>query len=179
MGPSASAVAGGGSGEKMAKLVEALSFVQSVQREEWARVVAMKLFPDLIDKGNAEIKEWSDAKAGKPAPARPSRQASMSEAAPALSIAGGKSAGMTASPTPPPTPASTPASIPTTAVSPVDPAVAPPVVPEGSEAPAETAINSLTHRAEYARLTRKMASVDEADFPQIAKLWKGSRKEMC
>lgn len=38
-------------------------------------------------------------------------------------------------------------------------------------------INSSTHRAEHARLTRRMASIDVAKYPQMARLWAGSRKE--
>ena len=39
------------------------------------------------------------------------------------------------------------------------------------------AINSATHRAAHARLVRKMEKLDVAIFPQVAKLWSGSRKD--
>ena len=40
--------------------------------------------------------------------------------------------------------------------------------------PAE--VNSSTHRAEYARLSRKMVALGD-DFPNASKLWNGSRKD--
>ena len=40
-------------------------------------------------------------------------------------------------------------------------------------------VNSSTHRAAHARLTRRMSSLDVSKFPQMARLWGGSRKERC
>ena len=45
--------------------------------------------------------------------------------------------------------------------------------------PEEKPINSASHRAAHARLTRKMQSLDTAQFPQMAKLWNGGRKDWC
>ena len=44
------------------------------------------------------------------------------------------------------------------------------------EAKAE-AVNSASHRAAHARLTRRMAS-SGADFPHMFRLWSGNRKDM-
>ena len=44
------------------------------------------------------------------------------------------------------------------------------------EGPGE--INSSTHRAAHARLTRRMQTLDVSKFPQMARLWGGSRKEL-
>ena len=41
----------------------------------------------------------------------------------------------------------------------------------------EKPINSASHRASHARLSRKMASLDPAQFPHMTKLWSGNRKD--
>ena len=38
-------------------------------------------------------------------------------------------------------------------------------------------INSSSHRASHARLTRKMQGLDPAKFPHMCKLWQGGRKD--
>lgn len=47
----------------------------------------------------------------------------------------------------------------------------PPVEPEVRD------VNSSTHRKEHARLTRKMMSLPEAEFPHMHKLWAGNRQD--
>lgn len=47
----------------------------------------------------------------------------------------------------------------------------PPVEPEARD------VNSSTHRKEHARLTRKMMSLPEAEFPHMHKLWAGNRQD--
>lgn len=47
--------------------------------------------------------------------------------------------------------------------------------PTPSEAP--STINSNTHRAAHARLSRKMQSLGEAECPNMQKLWNGTRKD--
>lgn len=46
--------------------------------------------------------------------------------------------------------------------------------PKGSD---PTAITSSTHRREHARLTRRMERIDPVQFPNMAKLWSGARKD--
>lgn len=55
-------------------------------------------------------------------------------------------------------------------------ATKPEAEPNGPEKDEDTC-NSSTHRNEHARLTRRMATLDEAKYPEIAKLWQGNRKE--
>ena len=45
--------------------------------------------------------------------------------------------------------------------------------------PVPATINSNTHRAAHARLARRMASLGEAECPNMTKLWGGSRKDCC
>ena len=49
--------------------------------------------------------------------------------------------------------------------------------PESSTPPTMPVVNSSTHRASHARLARRMASMSEADAPNMAKLWSGNRKD--
>ena len=41
----------------------------------------------------------------------------------------------------------------------------------------EKEVNSSTHRKEHARLSRRMASIDAAQYPEMVRLWNGSRKD--
>ena len=53
-----------------------------------------------------------------------------------------------------------------------------PPPPGPTETPPTTSVvNSSTHRASHARLARRMASMSEADAPNMAKLWSGNRKD--
>lgn len=38
-------------------------------------------------------------------------------------------------------------------------------------------VNSSTHRKEHARLTRRVASMDPAKFPEVHRMWGGNRKD--
>ena len=119
-------------------------------------MAGLNFFPD-------DKMEEDDAKAGRPAPSKPS----------------------------PATVAPIIPSTPTETVKNEEPEVAgvtPPevggtaeVTPQPDEVlPANLAtINSSTHRAAHARLVRKMSSVTEADCPNMCKLWSGSRKDSC
>ena len=41
----------------------------------------------------------------------------------------------------------------------------------------EEVVNSATHRAAHARLTRRMQSASAVDFPNMHRMWSGSRKD--
>lgn len=56
------------------------------------------------------------------------------------------------------------------------PTETPPQIPMGGRLePAD--VNSSTHRAAHARLTRRMQTLDPAAFPHMTKLWAGNRKD--
>lgn len=44
-------------------------------------------------------------------------------------------------------------------------------------AAAAAEINSSTHRAEHARLSRRLEKLDPAQFPNVARLWSGGRQD--
>ena len=48
--------------------------------------------------------------------------------------------------------------------------------PETSEPPADQ-VNSSTHRREHARLSRRMQSLSEPEFPHMHRLWAGNRQD--
>lgn len=48
--------------------------------------------------------------------------------------------------------------------------------PAAANPTTKDAVNSSTHRAAYARMTRKMAGLDAKAFPHLSKLWAGGRK---
>lgn len=177
LGPSASQVHL--ENDRMIEFVKAVSFIQNMMKEPWAQQVVGIMgappcstfatgpsvaapAPATVPAKPSEDKssDLDNAMNGKPAPARPAKTKS--------------------SPTAPPTPA-TPPTAPPTPVTPAAPAVpnAEPA-PEASE-PEKTnppkEINSSTHRAAHARLARKMCSMNEAECPQMQKLWSGSRKD--
>ena len=45
--------------------------------------------------------------------------------------------------------------------------------------PDEVEFTSASHRASYARLARRMEKLDVSSFPQMHRLWAGSRKDQC
>lgn len=175
-GPSASEV----HQSKMEELVKSLSHIQHVLNDPAMREVIGNLAPDLLRlTPSSENKEVENAKNGLPSSARP----------------GGKSRPRPDDMPPPPVPAKkvrvdpgketvatppsaddktdvpkaangTPSAGPASDGSPTSPASAP-----------EDEINSSTHRAEYARLSRRMEKVDAKDFPQMHKLWAAGRRE--
>lgn len=49
--------------------------------------------------------------------------------------------------------------------------------PPTGDVDAEAVVNSSTHRNEHARLSRRMASLPEAEFPNMHRLWSGSRQD--
>ena len=49
--------------------------------------------------------------------------------------------------------------------------------PEIDKTSADMVVNSSSHRAAHARLTRKMQGIDPAKFPHMCKLWQGGRKD--
>lgn len=49
--------------------------------------------------------------------------------------------------------------------------------PEAADPNPKDAVNSSTHRAAYARMSRKMQGLDPKAFPHMAKLWSGGRKD--
>ena len=49
--------------------------------------------------------------------------------------------------------------------------------PADAAEPKQDEVNSSTHRAAHARLVRRMEKLDPVAFPQMCKLWSGSRKD--
>ena len=158
LGPSASQLMIPGiDEEKVSEVVQALSLIRSVMSEPWAQRLMGTVAP---------VDELAKAQHGLPASSKPMPAAPMTLAAPATA---------TAKPHPA-TPAAT-ASPTTAAPVPADPATPPAAVPTAPAEPAEQVVNSSTHRAAHARLARRMASMTEADAPNMAKLWSGNRKD--
>lgn len=166
LGPSASQTAG--DDDKVAEIVKALSLLSVTMKQPWCRDLMTELgfcLPGQVP----EDQELNDAKDGKPSGSRPSGSTPVSPAhVPAPKPA--------PTPTPPTPPEETPSA---------PPAATSPEVPEpttGAEKPEDpgagaVVINSSTHRAAHARLQRRMHSLGEAECPNMAKLWAGSRKD--
>ena len=183
----------------MSDFVKAFSFLQTALKEDWARgLMATMGFNQLVP-ASAEVQS---AALGLPSSSKPSPLPAA--AAPVIPVA--TPAAVTAEATPsvkmscPPEPVATapPAPEPVasapklaaSAPSAPGPVTAPPArepvataptapVPDPTQPETEVAVddvNSSTHRAAHARLTRKMAAVGE-DFPNANKLWNGSRQE--
>ena len=149
MGPSASEVHDGADDDQVAALVKSLSHIQHTLQDPKLRAVISNVAPQLLSAfATSGDAELDNARDGKPSSSRPSPATTPATKGP-VDVK----------------PAFTP--IPTKGdPSPADPA-----------APNEEAINSSTHRAAHARLARRMSSCDVAKFPQMAKLWSGSRKD--
>lgn len=166
IGPSASeagAVAGAAEEDGLVQLVKSLSHIKSLIDDPKMRGVIQNLAPQLLTTFGSE-REVEKAKAGEPASSRPGLPAPSSR--PGL-----------------------PAPAPVEPASPeiVDPMPPPPVPPKkekGSPSPTEGSggdgdeVNSSTHRAAHARLTRRMERCTAINFPNMTRLWNGSRKDI-
>ena len=160
IGPSASEVP---APDDMEGLVKSLSHIQHLMQNEKMRDVIAALAPQLLTAFpqpvvSKEPTELENAKDGLPASSKPDCP--------------NKVAKRPVKPTFTPEQESTPAlnELPETPVA--DPTPSP-----TSVAPENELINSSTHRAAHARLNRRMASIDPTKFPQMCKLWSGSRKD--
>ena len=171
LGPSASQAAV--DDDKVSELVQALSLLQSTMSQPWARDLMRNLG------FGADSEDVAAAREGRPAPSRPTP-------APLTSLP--------ALPRPPSVPFTaplTPGSVsPASGAAPKSstPSALPaqaeviPAVDEGKTAgpaaPKEVdVVNSSTHRAAHARLARRMASMPEAECPNMTRLWNGTRKD--
>ena len=178
LGPSASQVCPDQG--QVVKMVEALSYLQSMMTQDWARSLITGFATPTVKaaENETEDKEVAAARAGKPSSSRPSASPSHS-ATPSAGVGGSK-----ASEAP-----SVAASLGGAGSSGEGLSTDTHGKPGGDGAEKDeneekeekevvaAAVNSLTHRAAHARLTRKMNSINEADFPHVAKLWSGSRKD--
>lgn len=163
LGPSASEAAALADEEKLVQVVKSLSHIKNVVSDPQMRKMLQNLAPKLLD-ALGDDREVERAQNGLPA-------SSMSKAAPPA---------VRPDPVPPPNLKIAP--------SPPKPAVATPCADpsptsaggsgdgsgEGSDG---KEINSSTHRAAHARLARRMQACDPVKFPQMTKLWAGTRKE--
>ncbi len=168
LGPSASQV-GSADNSKVSEMLKAITFLQQAMQEPWAQKLMGGLNIFTNDQGSSEMTE---AVNGLPAPSRPKHVPS-APVTPNM-VEDGKKVDEVPPKDPdlhavPPTAPAVPVVPPK---GPKDPVFESPV----PEAPAHT-INSSSHRAAHARLSRKMASLSEVDCPNMHKLWAGSRKD--
>lgn len=163
LGPSASEAAALVDEEKLVQVVKSLSHIKEVVSDPNMRKMLQNLAPKLLD-ALGDDHEVDRAKNGLPSSARVSK------------------------PTPsavPPNPPVAPPKMTPEAPKHVDlPASSPHPSPtsaggsgDGSGGDEGKEINSSTHRAAHARLARRMSSCDPVKFPQMTKLWSGTRKE--
>ena len=159
LGPSASEV----HEHKLDALVKSLSHIQSVLEDPAMREVIGNLAPQLLDLNKNH--EMAEAHAGKPASSNPGKRTMAPPAAPSTKSAKTKENKKEMNGPNDEDPAKT------------SPATKPgPTVPDETS-PGETEINSSTHRAAHARLVRRMEKLPVAEFPNMSRLWNGSRKE--
>ena len=178
LGPSASEVHEVDEANPVADLVKSLSHLQHVLKDPKMRSVIRVLSPHLLDAfpldaepkpSNPKVKEIEDARRGQPSSSKVGQP-------PPLRIDCPKPDASK-----PSTPKSTPVTSPA-ATSPdeskAEPSVTVNVKTEANAKALEKLdVNSATHRAAHARLTRRMEKLDPAQFPNMCKLWSGSRKE--
>ena len=149
--------------DKLSEVVKALSLLQVTVQQPWCRDLMAKIGLAVQPVESEAVKAARD---GNPSSSKPG---------PVL-------------PTPAPSPSPTPAQPakapePGTVSTPAEetPADATPDETPPVEAEADTSsqvvINSSTHRAAHARLARRMASLGDAECPNMSKLWAGSRKD--
>ena len=157
------------SSDQLAEVVQALSLLQNVMTQPWAR----KLVENMSAPSSERAAERGEPASSRPAPhppqvmpESPSEEFDAEEHKPLAAVAKAiaDEAAKQVEPSPAPTAVGSDASTPSPAV--------PEVVPE-------TAINSNTHRASRARLARRMQALAEtpAECPQMQKLWAGTRKD--
>lgn len=162
LGPSASEAAADAEFDKMTSMVKSLSNLKHLADDPGMRSVLKSLAPGLYnvliaqgENSHNEDPEVVRAKRGLPASSKPSP----------------------ASPAPE-------TEKPTIAYKAVEPPAPRAAVTSAEGSPPDAAdpkepepVNSSTHRAAYARMTRKMQGMDPKAFPHMSKLWAGGRKD--
>ena len=169
LGPSASEAAALADEEKVVRVVQSLSHIKDVVSDPNMRQLLHALAPKLLH-ALGDDQEVERAKNGLPASSRLSKAATPSvrpdppviPAPPKMPPAPKKSAAP---------PAKSPDPSPTSAAGSGDGHGG------GGGGVGSGEINSSTHRAAHARLARRMSGCDPVQFPQMAKLWAGTRKE--
>ena len=161
LGPSASEAAAGAQDDMLVQLVKSLSHLKSAIDDPKMRAVIKTLAPQLITVlgDRDDDREVARAHAGEPTSSRPGRKPEEPEPLNEVPKV----------PMPPP-----PAPVPKEDKPVVAPADA--TSPDGV-APFEAEVNSSTHRAAHARLTRRMERCTAINFPNMSRLWNGSRKD--
>lgn len=149
MGPSASEVHDAYGDDQVAALVKSLSHIQHTLQDPKLRAVISNVAPNLLTAfGPDGGVEYQDAFSGKPSSSRPAGTESKQ------------------------------AVIEKPAYTPIPKVDEPTPTPKDVPVPGEEdLVNSSTHRAAHARLSRRMSAADAAKFPHMCKLWQGSRKE--
>ena len=157
LGPSASEAAAGAQDDMLVQLVKSLSHLKSAIDDPKMRAVIKTLAPQLITVLGDDDGEVARAHAGEPTSSRPGRKSEEPEPLNEVPKV----------PMPPPTPP----------VPKEDKSVVAPDAPspKGEDPVAE--VNSSTHRAAHARLTRRMERCTAINFPNMSRLWNGSRKD--
>ena len=180
LGPSASAAAVELSAEKCDQLLACLSTMQQLVQDPSIREAMQGLasqFPGLLSPGG-EPTEKDAAEMGKPAGSKPLGGSGVKPAA--LTIPNPKK--QPARETEPGVKAEVKADVAAVKVErdvkdeEDTGEVADDDVP-ANPPPDALVVNSSTHRKEHARLSRRMAHVDPAKFPEMARLWNGNRQD--
>lgn len=191
MGPSASEAAANADCDKLEGFVKSLSNIQHVLKDPTMRSVVGALAPGLLTMFPSELG------AGEPDPVRDAKDGLPSSSKPGVKGNGPATVAATGGPKVKASPASVasngnasrapvagaPAAASakaTTSEAKTPPALSAPTSPAAPSAdgPGEPdGVNSSTHRAAHARLSRRMEKLDPAAFPHMAKLWAGGRKD--
>lgn len=166
LGPSASEAAALVDEEKLVQVVKSLSHIKEVVSDPNMRKMLQNLAPKLLD-ALGDDHEVERAKNGLPSSARVSK--------PTPSAVPPNPPVVPSSKTAPPAPA--PKHVDPPALSPHPSPTSAGGSGDGSGGDEGKEINSSTHRAAHARLARRMSSCDPVKFPQMTKLWSGTRKE--
>ena len=180
MGPSASEAAlRAAEDQKMVELVANLQKVKIAVEDPSLKSILQTVAPQLLElfPQNDEEVEVADAENGRPAPSRPNKRSRVEKPTSATVPPAPKAAPAVA-----PTPVEAP---PTSPPAPSPTSVADASAESGGDAGVKSeskgsdpaAITSSTHRREHARLTRRMERIDPVQFPNMAKLWSGTRKD--
>ena len=180
LGPSASAAALELSAEKCDQLLACLSTMQQLVQDPSIREAMQGLasqFPGLLSPGG-EPTEKDAAEKGEPAGSKPLGGAGVKPAALPITIPKSEPAretepGVKEEPKVDTSAATTEKDVKGEEASENE-------AEDGDcpEYPPPTAlVNSSTHRKEHARLGRRMAHIDPAKFPEMARLWNGNRQD--
>ena len=173
LGPSASEAAlHAAEDAKMVELVANLQKVKLAVDDPSLKLVLQAVAPQLLTLFPRDDDESvQDAEKGLPAPSRPKKRTRSEKPVPTASAPPKVSPSVAPAPVEAP-PAATSPSL----TSPND-SLAGGLSGENPEGVKEPTINSSSHRAEHARLARRMERIDPSEFPNMAKLWSGTRKD--